>query len=137
MREGGRWRRHHPPPLNYNERNYLLPSYPSYLSLSFNKIHSLLTHVCLQQIGCFYFCCYAITSSLAVQKRHSEVYGNPIAPSFYSILLGVRCCIRNHIHTRPILRLYEVETLTIKTGTYNIICVGGAQYAIYLLIEIK
>ena len=25
---------------------------------------------------------------LQVQKRHSKVYGNPIAPSFYSILLG-------------------------------------------------
>jgi len=32
-------------------------------------------------------CCYAKTSSSAVQKRHSKVYGNPIAPSFYSILL--------------------------------------------------
>ena len=35
-----------------------------------------------------YYCCYAKTSSSAVQKRHSKVYGNPIAPSFYSILLG-------------------------------------------------
>ena len=31
------------------------------------------------------YCCYAKTSSSAVQKRHSKVYGNPIAPSFYSI----------------------------------------------------
>ena len=28
---------------------------------------------------------YAETSSSVVQKRHSKVYGNPIAPSFYSI----------------------------------------------------
>ena len=34
-----------------------------------------------------YYCCYAKTSSPAVQKRHSKVYGNPIAPSLYSILL--------------------------------------------------
>ena len=37
----------------------------------------------------FYYC-YAKTNSLAVQKRHSKVYGNPIAPSFYSILLGLK-----------------------------------------------
>ena len=29
------------------------------------------------------------TSSTAVQKRHSKVYGKPIAPSLYSILFGV------------------------------------------------
>ena len=34
-----------------------------------------------------YYCCYAKTSSSAVHKRHRKVYGNPIAPSFYSILL--------------------------------------------------
>ena len=28
------------------------------------------------------------TSSPAVQKRHSKVYGNPNAPSLYSIILG-------------------------------------------------
>ena len=31
--------------------------------------------------------CYAKTSSSEVQKRQSKVYGNHIAPSFYSILL--------------------------------------------------
>ena len=51
------------------------------------QIHCILTHVCLHQIGCLYYCCYAKTSSPAVQKRHSKVFGNPIAPSFYSILL--------------------------------------------------
>ena len=50
------------------------------------KIHRILTHVCLLQIGCLCYCCYAKTSSSAVQKRHSKVYGNPIAPSFYSII---------------------------------------------------
>ena len=40
-----------------------------------------------------YHLCYSLllllrkTSSPAVQKRHSKVYGNPIAPSLYSILL--------------------------------------------------
>ena len=29
------------------------------------------------------------TNSSAVQKHHSKVYGTPIAPSFYSILLAV------------------------------------------------
>ena len=52
------------------------------------KIHRILTHACLHQIGCLCYCCYAINSSSAVQKRHSKVYGNLIAPSFYSILLG-------------------------------------------------
>ena len=54
-----------------------------------------------------FLACYAKTSSPAVQKRHSKVYGNPIAPSMYSILLGnaqlrytqyayyVLCCGRN------------------------------------------
>ena len=52
------------------------------------KIHRILTHVCLHQIGCLCYCCYAKTSSSAVHKRHSKVqYGNLIAPSLYSILL--------------------------------------------------
>ena len=37
-----------------------------------------------------YYCCYAKTSSSAVQKRHSKVYGKPIAPSLCSILLGAQ-----------------------------------------------
>ena len=46
-----------------------------------------------------YYCCYAKTSSSAVQKRHSKVYGNLIAPSFYSILLAYMplCGTRNSI----------------------------------------
>ena len=55
------------------------------------QIHPILTHVCLHQIGCLYYCCYAKTSSPAAQIRHSKVYGNPIDPSLYSILLGVQC----------------------------------------------
>ena len=53
------------------------------------KIHriTILTHVCLHQIGCLCYCYYAKTSSSAVQKRHSKVYGNLIAPFLYSILL--------------------------------------------------
>ena len=56
------------------------------------KIHRLLNHVCLHLIDCFCNCCYAETSSSAVQKRHSKVYGKPIASSLYSILLA---CTRN------------------------------------------
>ena len=44
------------------------------------KIHRILTLICLYQIGCLYYFCYAKTSSPAVQKRHSKVYGNPIPP---------------------------------------------------------
>ena len=43
-----------------------------------------------------YYCCYSKTSSSAVQKRHSKVHGNPIAPSFYSIsscLQQIQCTI--------------------------------------------
>ena len=36
----------------------------------------------------FYYCCYSKTSSSAVQKRHSKVYGNPIAPPSIQYLLG-------------------------------------------------
>ena len=53
------------------------------------KIHRLLTHVCLHQIDCLCYCCYAETSSSAVQKRHSQVYGKPITPSLYYILLDL------------------------------------------------
>ena len=35
------------------------------------------------------YCCYAETSSSAVQKRHSKVYGKYIAPSLYPILLAL------------------------------------------------
>ena len=44
-----------------------------------------------------YYCCYAKTRSSAVQKRHSKLYGNPIAPSFYTILL-VSVCISLSLH---------------------------------------
>ena len=52
------------------------------------KIHRILTQVCLHQIGCLCYCCYAKTSSSAVQKRHSKVYGNLIAPPSIQYLLG-------------------------------------------------
>ena len=44
------------------------------------QIHCILTLDCLHQIGCLCYCCCAKTSSSAVQKRHSKVYGNPITP---------------------------------------------------------
>ena len=52
-------------------------------------VRQMKIHVCLHQIGCLCYCCYAKTSSSAVQKRHSKVYGNHVFPSFYSILLGL------------------------------------------------
>ena len=38
------------------------------------------SYVCYIRSAAFCYCCYAQTSSSAVQKRHSKVYGNPIAP---------------------------------------------------------
>ena len=73
------------------------------------KIYRILTHVCLHLIGFLYYCCYAKTSSPAVQKRHSKVYGNPIAPSLYSILLVYRVMYRathkNETSTTTLLHL--------------------------------
>ena len=47
-----------------------------------------------------YYCCYAKTISSAVQKRHSKVYGNRIAPSFYLILLDSMYLHCKHCLTR-------------------------------------
>ena len=48
-------------------------------------MHQCLFIICAIVYNLYY--CYAKTSSPAAQKRHSKVYGNPIAPSLYSILL--------------------------------------------------
>ena len=55
-----------------------------------------LTHVCLHQIDCLYYCYYAKISSPAAQIRHSKVYGIPVAPSLYSILLGCASAVIMH-----------------------------------------
>ena len=68
-----------------NERYYLLPSYPPFKSLTFNKIHCLLTHVCLHKIDCLCYCCYAQTCSLAVKKCHKNVH------CFFLYLLTINC----------------------------------------------
>ena len=52
------------------------------------EMHQCLFIICVIVYN-LYYCCYAKTSSPATQKRHSKVYGNPIAPSLYSILLGM------------------------------------------------
>ena len=49
-------------------------------------MHQCLFIICVIVYN-LYYCCYAKTSSPAVQIRHSKVYGNPIVPSLYSILL--------------------------------------------------
>ena len=59
----------------------------------------------------FYYCCYAKTSTSAVQKRHSKVYGNPIAPSFYSILLGNTVNIMHFtvVHIPLLIKEFYIE----------------------------
>ena len=52
------------------------------------EMHQCLFIICVIVYN-LYYCCYAKTSSPAAQKRHSKVYGNPIAFSLYSILLGM------------------------------------------------
>ena len=85
------------------------------------KIHRILTHVCLHVIGCLYYCCYAKTSSPAVQKRHSKVYGNPIAPSFYLIspwswaenikIVDIEINAFNNLKINLILRLHKIQPI--------------------------
>ena len=83
------------------------------------KIHRILTHACLHQIGCLCYCCYAINSSSAVQKRHSKVYGNLIAPSFYSILLGEDNMnylgIQQNIYVSRFVRKIQLDTGTLMS----------------------
>ena len=52
------------------------------------KIHRILTHVCLHQIGCLCYCCYVKTSSSACSPKTSQQSAiKPYPPSFYLILL--------------------------------------------------
>ena len=62
--------------LVYGESSFNAPEMPD-VCLSFVLLFTI-----------FIFGCYAKINSPAVQNRHCKVYGNPIAPSFYSILLG-------------------------------------------------
>ena len=53
-------------------------------------------YVCLSFVLLFTIFIIVVTQKLVLQqskKRHSKVYGNPIAPSFYSILLGLKYII--------------------------------------------
>ena len=70
-------------------------------SLAF-ELDSPFTNSCLftlDRLLCY--CCYAETSSSAVLKRHSKVYGKPIAPSLYSILLGLNISVFIIPHATP------------------------------------
>ena len=58
------------------------------------KIYRILTHVCLHQIGCLCYCCYAKTSSSAVQKRHNKVYGKLSPPPSIQFSLSMTTLIR-------------------------------------------
>ena len=84
-------------------------------------------HQCLFII-CFivynlYYCFYAKTSSPAAQIRHSKVYGNPIAPSLYSILLGIfktslyiyifqdeKCRLMRNLSLSMVRPLFKIES---------------------------
>ena len=88
------------------------------------KIHHILTYICLHYIGCLCYCCYAKTSSSAVQKRHSKVYGNPIAPSFYSILLENNYERNNEnfhilVYIRRVLQIVGDVQLTVDQGKFK------------------
>ena len=79
------------------------------------------------------YCCYAKTSSSAVQKRHSKVYGNPIAPSF-SILLFKPFLSFILSWLKPFLSLWirkgrtavyplPVSALSVSTQTISNLCI--------------
>ena len=65
-----------------------------------------------------YYCCYAKPSSSAVQKRHSKVYGNPIAPSFYSILLAINWLIGGRLYTSQL----DCKHTTVYCSTFQFNC---------------
>ena len=52
---------------------------------SFNARYARCLFIICVIVYNLYYCCYAKTSSSAVPKRHSKVYGKPIPPSLYSI----------------------------------------------------
>ena len=64
------------------------------------------------------YCCYAKTSSPAAPKRHRKVYGNPIAPSLYSILLVLTIkSLMKHLpfsHTPQILSLSFIPLFSLS-----------------------
>ena len=45
------------------------------------SVHFAVTFIICIIVYNLYYCCYAKTSSSAVQKHHSKVYGKPIPPS--------------------------------------------------------
>ena len=107
------------------------------------KIHRILTHVCLYQIGCLCYCCYAKTSSSAVQERHSKVYGNPIAPSFYSILLATEYVTVHPVNrSHSLLLMNLVSKCTDAPNVYliiyilvlNTVCLCYIKFPYYLLM---
>ena len=79
-----------------------------------------------------YYCCYAKTSSSAVQKRHSKVYGNPIAPSFYSILLGCYEVIL-HEHDGKYLKLIVFVLKKVFKGNEEVI----SKWFFFCKVKIK
>ena len=74
-------------------------------SLALDEDSPYTNSCCLHQIGCLYYCCQAKTSSSAVQKRHSKVYGNPIAPSFYSI----SSCLKLNLYPTDLQQQLEYQ----------------------------
>ena len=64
------------------------------------------------------YCCYVKTRSPAAPKRHRKVYGNPIAPSLYSILLVLTIkSLMKHFpfsHTPQILSLSFIPLFSLS-----------------------
>ena len=84
-------------------------------------MHQCLFIICVIVYN-LYDCYYAKTSSPAVQIRHSKVYGNPIAPSFYSTLFGVDyeyISLVVCMHTFKNLKHYSFMLGDIKTILYT------------------
>ena len=84
-------------------------------------MHQCLFIICVIVYN-LYYCYYAKTSSPAVQIRHSKVYGNPIAPSLYSILLGwttVKSC-KISLELAYIITLFTLISLGGIHGGYSV-----------------
>jgi len=84
-------------------------------------MHECLFIICVIVYN-LYYCYYAKTSSPAVQIRHSKVYGNPIAPSLYSILLGwttVKSC-KISLELAYIITLFTLISLGGIHGGYSV-----------------
>ena len=80
--------------------------------------------VCLSFVLLFTIFIIVVTQKLVLQqskKRHSKLYGNPIAPSFYSILLGLK---------------YIIFALKVTNSDINISIIFSVLFAVIISIFI-